>query len=86
MIGLAPVDTWPDLRLTLHVWPWCWKLRPRFYVDDVDGWRGHASFSWWCFAIEWWGNKPMFTQKPALTHPTEQPQTTPMSDDTLGAE
>lgn len=59
---LAPVDTWPDIRVTFHLLPWCWHLVPRWYVDDVDGWRGHCSFEWLCVDVQWWGNRRMFTE------------------------
>lgn len=59
---LAPRDTWPDLRLTVHLLPWTWRLRPRGYIDDVDGWRGHCSFAWLFLDLAWWGNRPLFAE------------------------
>lgn len=59
---LAPVDTWPDVRLVLRPLPWGWRVRPDLYVDDVDGWKGHCSFQWLFLTVEWWGNKRLFTE------------------------
>lgn len=61
-VKLAPVDTWPDLRMTVHLLPWTWQWRPSFYVDDVDGWRGHWSAGWLGLDVEWYGNKRLFTE------------------------
>lgn len=62
---LAPRDTWPDLRFTVHLLPWTWRLVPRGYIDDVDGWRGHCTLVWLFLDVEWWGNRPMFTEPAA---------------------
>lgn len=62
MKRLAPADTWPDLRVTLHPLPWAWRLVPGVYVDDVEGWRGHWSFRWLFLVVEWWGNVPLFRE------------------------
>lgn len=59
---LAPVDTWPDVRLTLRPLPWTWKLKPWLYVDDVEGWKGHWSIQWFFVTVEWWGNERLFTE------------------------
>lgn len=62
-VRLAPVDTWPDLRLTVHLLPWAWKLRPRVYADDVEGPMGFSSFEWFFIHVEWWGNRPLFRER-----------------------
>ena len=66
---MAPLDTWPDFRITVHVLPWSWKLRPRLYADDVDGSIGHCSFCWLFADVEWWGQKgrwiDQFTERSA---------------------
>lgn len=64
---LSPRATWPDLRITIHLLPWSWQLRPRFYIDDVDGWRGLCSFSWLMIAVDFYGNVPLFRETPAPT-------------------
>lgn len=67
-MSLADRETWPDLRVTLHLLPWTWRLKPRIYVDDVDGAiGGHASLTWLFLVVEWWGNKPLFREADALT-------------------
>lgn len=50
---LAPIDTWPDLRVTFHLPPWTWRLRPFLYVDDIHPWS-HATVQWLCIDISWW--------------------------------
>lgn len=62
-MSLAPIDSWPDLRVTVHLLPWAWKIRPWVYADDVDGPLGHSSFELLFLRIEWWGNRPMFREK-----------------------
>lgn len=61
---IAPRDEWPDLRFTLRPFPWTWKVKPWLYHDDVDGWRGHWQFQWFCLTVEWWANVPMFLAAP----------------------
>jgi hypothetical protein len=61
---LAAVDTWPDLRVTVHLLPWTWKLRPSLYWDDVDGPKGMTAFRWLFLAVVWWGNDPLFHDNP----------------------
>ncbi len=72
---IAPVDTWPDLRLTVHLWPWCWMLKPWVYVDSEDGWRGHCSFQWLFLDIQWWGSVPMFFEAEREESPWQIPCT-----------
>jgi hypothetical protein len=67
---LSSRDEWPDFRVTIHPFPWTWRLRPSFYVDDVDGWQGITNFRWLFLSLEWYGNKPMFT----VRNPPELPQ------------
>lgn len=50
--SLAPMDTWPDLRLIFRLLPWTWKLKPRFYADDNPA--AHVSIEWLFLSIEWW--------------------------------
>jgi hypothetical protein len=54
---VAPLDTWPDLRVVVRPLPWTWRVRPRWYADDVDGPIGHWSLAWLFVTIEWWGQK-----------------------------
>lgn len=49
---LATVDTWPDLRVTIHPLPWCWRLIPRFYADHRPA--AHVSVRWLCLDVQWW--------------------------------
>lgn len=74
-VVLTPMDTWPELRVTVVPLPWCWRLRPRFYRDDVDGgFYGHSSFEWLFLRLEWWNNRPMFIER---THTNDDTTDTP---------
>jgi hypothetical protein len=56
-------DCWPDLRVTVRLFPWHWRLRPWLYVDDNEGARGHWSLEWLAVTVEWWGqgsDSPLF--------------------------
>lgn len=74
---VAPRDTWPDFRVTIHLLPWTWKLRPRLYADDVEGPIGHCSFCWLFADIEWWGQKghwiDQFTEPSAIRAEATEP-------------
>lgn len=58
----SPRDTWPDLRVTLHLLPWTWRLLPHIYADDVHGPLILSSFAWLFVKVEWFANKPMFRE------------------------
>lgn len=54
---------WPDLRVTVHPLPWCWRLRPFMHIDEVHGARCMWIFRWLAFDVEWWGQEkgvPLF--------------------------
>ena len=50
---LAPVDTWPDLRVIVRPLPWTWSLKPRFHADDLYPWS-YCVAQWLFLTIEWW--------------------------------
>lgn len=50
--SLAPMESWPDLRVTFHLFPWTWRLKPLFYVDDNPA--AMVSFEWLFLQLEWW--------------------------------
>lgn len=50
---VAPVDTWPDIRVIVRPLPWTWRIKPSVYVDDVHP-AAHCSWSWLFLTVEWW--------------------------------
>lgn len=60
-MNLAPVDTWPDVRLTLHLLPWTWRLAPLLWRDDVTP---TVHFAWLFIEVEFLSDKPMFRHAP----------------------
>lgn len=63
-------ECWPDLRITLHLPPWAWRLKPWLYVDD-NGARSHWSASWLFLVVEWWGQDPghaLFPMRDEMEH------------------
>lgn len=65
---LSPRDTWPDLRVTFHLFPWSWRLRPRLYRDE--DWMLLTTVEWLFLKIEWWANRPMFSERAAASGET----------------
>jgi hypothetical protein len=58
---LSDRQTWPSLKITFQLLPWHWKIRPRFYADDVEGWLGYTTIEWLFVELHWGANRPMFT-------------------------
>lgn len=65
---LAPPDTWPELRVTIRLLPWHWRIRPRLY-HDFASFDGRPSFdltvSWLFVTIDFLADRPLFTEKAA---------------------
>lgn len=52
-------ESWPDLRLTLHLAPWAWSLG--FWRDEDMT----SSFTLRAgpLTIEWWADHPVFARR-----------------------
>lgn len=47
--------SWPDLRLIFRPFPWHWRFRPYFYLDDKGFHRESYVVVWWLFLeVELW--------------------------------
>lgn len=62
---LAPRDTWPDLRITIHVFPWSWRLHVYAEHEPEEAHRAgqltlHANLG--PLEVTLYANLPVFTE------------------------
>lgn len=60
---VAPVDTWPLVRLVLLPLPWTWRFDPRRWFWRDAGCTSSFIVRVLFLEVEWGANRPMFTEE-----------------------